>query len=289
MLKDYIIAIPSYKRASLLKINTLALLKRHHISSKQIYIFVANEDEKLDYETIIPNTDYHKIIIGVKGLHHQRNFISSYFQPGKLIVEMDDDLKEIYETYNTRNIKTNISSTKTKTKKNTKRTKHTKHFQRLKPITNLHQFITTAFKTLQEKNLYLWGVYPVYNPFFTTSTITTDLRFIVGPFWGFINRHSSDLNLSLEEKEDTERTLQFFIKDGGVVRFNRITFNTNYYSTPGGMQANHIDRKAAAKHSAHILHSKYPTLTTLKTRKNGITEVKLVNPGARPPPTKEHF
>jgi hypothetical protein len=188
---------------------------------------------------------------------------------------MDDDLKEIYETYNTRNTKTSTTTTKKKTTITTK--KRTKHYQRLKPIINLNQFIITAFKTLKEHNLYLWGVYPVFNPFFTTPTISTDLRFIVGPFWGFINRHNSpDLILTLEEKEDTERTLQFFTKDGGVLRFNGITFNTNYYSTPGGMQADRTDRKAAAKQSAHILHSKYPTLTTIQTRKSGMTEVRVV-------------
>ena len=275
MLENYVIAIPSYKRSSLLKTNTLALLKRHNIPSKNIYIFVANETEKQEYQNAISTTDYKKIIIGVKGLYHQRNFISSYFKSGKFIVEMDDDLKEIYETYNTRNTKTSTTTTKKKTTITTK--KRTKHYQRLKPIINLNQFIITAFKTLKEHNLYLWGVYPVFNPFFTTPTISTDLRFIVGPFWGFINRHNSpDLILTLEEKEDTERTLQFFTKDGGVLRFNGITFNTNYYSTPGGMQADRTDRKAAAKQSAHILHSKYPTLTTIQTRKSGMTEVRVV-------------
>ena len=38
--------------------------------------------------------------------------------------------------------------------------------------------------------------------------ITTDLRFIVGPFWGIINRHRPDLRITINEKENADKYLQ---------------------------------------------------------------------------------
>ena len=51
-----------------------------------------------------------------------------------------------------------------------------------------------------------------------TDTTTTDLRFIVGPMFGMINRHRPDLQLTLDEKENSERTLQHWVIDKKVLR-----------------------------------------------------------------------
>ena len=113
-----------------------------------------------------------------------------------------------------------------------------------------------------------------------TDTVTTDLRFIVGPFWGMINRHRKDLQLTINEKENSERTLQNWVIDGSVLRFNNIGIETKYYKNKGGMQNNSTDpnyRKEEALKSAHYLHNKYPTLTKLNlSKKSGIPEIKLL-------------
>ena len=144
---------------------------------------------------------------------------------------------------------------------------------------NLNKFIVDAFNMCVSKGIYLWGIYPVDNPYFMTDTITTDLRFIVGPFWGIINRHSEQLKLSVDEKENVERTLQYYIMDGGVIRFNNISITTNYYKTPGGMQTNSTtnNRRTAAQKSAELLHAKYPQYTKIITKKRtNWPEIKLV-------------
>ena len=78
-----------------------------------------------------------------------------------------------------------------------------------------------------------------------SDTVTNDLRFIVGVFFGVINRHSKDLKLWSEEKEDSVRTLQYYKKDGVVVRYNYIGVKTRFYAE-GGMSAN-ADRIKASK------------------------------------------
>ena len=55
---DYKIAIPSYKRAHTLKNKTLKILQEYKIDPKKIHIFVANEEEKKEYEKVIPKGTY---------------------------------------------------------------------------------------------------------------------------------------------------------------------------------------------------------------------------------------
>ena len=87
---DYIIAIPTYKRSQSISQKTLKVLKRHRIPREKIYLFVANNDEKTEYQRNVPSKFYGHIIIGKLGLKNQRNFINKYFPEGQYIVEMDN-------------------------------------------------------------------------------------------------------------------------------------------------------------------------------------------------------
>ena len=251
----YIIAIPSYNRPELIQVKTLALLHKHSINSKLINIFVSDREQYDLYKSKVPEFLYNKLIIGVKGLKNQRNYINAYYPEGYPIVEMDDDIDKIVELH---------SNTTTKTKS-------------LIPIEDLDAFIKKAFKMCYKKNIFLWGVYPLANSHFMTEKITTDLRFIVGPMWGMINRHHKDLVLTIDEKEDTERTLQHWVMDGKVLRFNNIGIETNYYKNKGGMQNEGKNRKEEALKSVYYLHKKYPELTKIHLgKKSGFPEIKLI-------------
>jgi hypothetical protein len=156
-------------------------------------------------------------------------------------------------------------------KDTTKTTKKT-----VKPIEDLDAFIRRAFEMCIESNIFLWGVYPLVNPHFMTYKITTDLRFIVGPMWGMINRHRKDLQLTVDEKENSERTLQFWVADGAVLRFNNVGIETKYYKNKGGMQSEGKDRKQEALKSVYYLNKMYPTLTKISLKKkNGMPEIKM--------------
>lgn len=258
----YCIAIPSYQRAKILKDRTLNILVKHKIPKSKIYIFVANQEEKIDYETIMGKS--YKIIVGKKGLKNQRNFIQDYFPAGSMVVQMDDDLKEIYQLV----LKKHINKYKQKD---------------MKPITNLNKFIINAFKYTIEQGFYLWGIYPIDNAYFMNNNVTHDLRLIVGPFWGYINRHNNQLKNVLDEKEDVERTIKYFIKDGGVVRFNNISIQTSYYKTPGGM-GTLKNRVENAMKSVEYLTKKYPKYCKANlTKKSGMPDVKLIRVSSRYP------
>lgn len=260
----YIIAIPSYNRPELIQNKTLSLLHKHNINPKQIHIFVADREQYDLYKSKIPRDLYNKLIIGVKGLKNQRNYINNYYPEGYHIVEMDDDIDKIVELVMIR--KGSRSSSRSQSTKKT-----------LQPIKNLDEFIKQAFSRCISNGIFLWGVYPLANSHFMTDTITTDLRFIVGPFWGMINRHRPDLQLTIDEKENSERTLQHWVIDGTVLRFNNIGIETNYYKNKGGMQEEGKNRKEEALKSVIYLHKHYPKITKIHLgKKSGVPEIKLI-------------
>jgi hypothetical protein len=263
----YIVAIPSYQRADLLNKKTLKTLADHKISKNKIYVFVANKTEESIYRQTLNPELYGHLIVGEKGLKNQRNFISKYFNVGQCILNMDDDIGD-FKILKHRSLSQKSRSTQS----------YRKGYY-LETLVNLDDFLNNSFKLLKKHKLFLWGVYPIANPYFMPPTISTDLKLIVGPVWGSINRHDKDLIITIDEKEDVERTLQYYVKDGGVIRFNNICVQTTYYKTPGGMQADKRDRKVDAMESAIYLNKKYPDLTKLHFgKKSGYAEVKLKDP-----------
>ena len=243
---DYVVAIPSYKRYNEITKKTLPTLKKGKVPADKIYVFVASKtEEKLYREKMDPKT-YGKIVVGKKGLVPQRKYISQFFSEGTHIVSMDDDVQNM------------IRLTKD---------------DKLKHVTNLDTFFKKAFQTLKKKDLYLWGVYPVKNNLFMKRKTTTDLRFVIGVVHGYINRHSKDLYPSLKSvgKEDIEQSILFYLKDGGVLRFNDITFST-VFNAPGGLGT---DRYQMNKNAQEYLVKKYPEIAKPKFRPDGTPEITL--------------
>lgn len=269
---NYIIAIPSYKRPELLYKKTLATLLRHlgtdsFVWEQQIYIFVASQEQLDEYVAARP-TDFpigknsFNWVIGEKGLKNQRNYIMDYFPENTMLVQMDDDIDDVLE------LVVDVGDPKNNKKYKTR------------SITNLDAFIRRAFDRCRSAGAYIWGIYPVPNAYFMTPTVTEDLRFIVGPMFGIINRHTDKLKLTTNEKENVERTLQYFTLDGRVVRYNNVTVMTRYFKTIGGMQASvrSSTRRNNAGRAAEYLNKLYPNLTKIYLgKKSGWPELKLLN------------
>lgn len=258
---NFVVAIPSYKRSDILQLQTLALCNRAGISPDSIYIFIVGEDNsERDSYAIFSQKGYH-VVSGPLELHHMRNFIHQYFEENQRVLCMDDDISTIMEMREDLNVLEHKSA---------------KRYPLYDVSNSLCDICNTLFAKLDEHGANLFGFYPVKNGYFMKSLpiITTDLRFCVGTIWGMKNKRSC--LLSIEEKEDVERTLWYYTMDGVVLRHNRIAPVTKYYKTPGGMQAFNIDRKEAAKKSCNYLLQKYPDLCKLYTsKKSGVFEIRL--------------
>lgn len=249
----YVVAIPSYRRAELLKEKTLTMLKDGGVPKNRIHIFVANEEEKKEYEKAIPKSMYYKIVVGVKGINPQRAFISKHFPNGTHIVSIDDDVADLLEIKGGKFV----------------------------PTHDINAFFEKAFKDAAKMKLNLWGVFPTPNPFYAEpqQPVTTKLRFVIATLYGYVNRHDMVLDSPIEEKEDVENTIKHFLRDGGVLRYNHVSFKTRFKNPNGGLGALK-ERLLANQKAAEWLHKTYPALTRIKVRKNGMHEIVLVAPRA---------
>jgi len=251
-MSDYVVCIPSYKRAELCNEKTLQMLKDNKIPASKIHVYVANKEEYDEYEKILDKSKYNKLVIGVKGIVPQRQFIKDQWPEGKYIVSFDDDVASVDLSLS--------SMFKGKT---------------------LDYFLKTAFKECKKQKAYIWGVYPVYNPFFRKARdeISTCLNYIVAAFYGYINRPDLDaikITLTKEngQKEDVEMSIKYFIHDGIVLRFNRVGFVTKYYGKSGGL-GTFDDRMKPMLDASNRLKKAYPEYGEVSTKKTGMTEFRL--------------
>jgi hypothetical protein len=228
------------------------MLKNNKISASKIYVYVANDEEYKEYSEKLDKKLYNKLVVGIKGLVPQRQFIMEQWKEGQHIVFFDDDVESI-----------DLSISK------------------LFKGKTLDYFFKYAFKECKANKSSIWGVYPVYNPFFREARdeMSTCLNYIVGAFYGIINRpnlKSIQLTITKEngQKEDVERTIKYFIEDGIVLRFNRVGFITKYYGKSGGL-GTFEDRLKPMLEASNKIKAAYPDYGNISTKKTGMTEFKL--------------
>ena len=150
---------------------------------------------------------------------------------------------------------------------------------KLEPIEDIDAIFKDAYTKMKQTDLFLFGIYPVHNPFFMKPIVSTKLKFIIGVLYGYINRHHKNLIVSpkSETKEDYELSILFYKMDGGVLRYNNITVKTKF-NAQGGLG---VDRFERNKTSAEYLQTTYPDIVSIFHRKtknkktNGMTEIRL--------------
>lgn len=229
---SYQIGIPSYKRAETLKQKTLTLLARHNIDPRRVTIFVADQAEYESYAKALEDSTYKKLVIAAPGIIGVRNFMRLYYKEGTPVVFIDDDIKDI-----------EVLASDGKSE--------------LEPVVNLERdIIHRGFNAMREYNAYIWGVNAANNPLMMKERISVGLYYIIASFYGNIIRHSEDLIIGTADKEDYERSVQHFIKDGRVVRLSFATAETNYYTEKGGLQETRTP--ATVEAGARYMLKRYP-------------------------------
>lgn len=245
------VAIPSYKRATTFRDKTAKVLEEYNVPAEWVTVFVANEEEKGLYEKALENTPYGKnIVVGIVGMGAIRNFIRDYYDEGEFIVNLDDDLSKIQ----------------------LKDPEDEKKFADVKDIVT--EMFEPMYNVMIENDCTLCGVYAASNPFFMSYNPKIGLYYCIGSCWGNINSKDPDLYVKLDDKEDYERTLQHYVKDGKVARLDNLTVISKYYTEDGGMQVERTVERIDI--SADALVERYPELCTKYTRETtGHSELKL--------------
>lgn len=240
---DYKIVIPSYKRAEQIKNKTLFFLNKHNIPTNKIYIFVANFEERDLYINALPVKYHKRIIIGLKGILNQRNYIIDYFKEGEYILSIDDDI-------------TDISVLQPKNKK-----------IELFSFLNLIKY---SYKLLLENNAYMWGFNRDSNILFKKNKITTNFCLILAGCYGFINRKNIKNKIEDDTREDVERSILYFKRDKILICHSNLILETKYFNE-GGILAD-ITKEERLNRADLIVEqymNLYPDFIKCK-KKNGI-------------------
>jgi hypothetical protein len=233
---DYRIAIRSYRRAELCAAKTWAMLDRYGVASHAT-IFLSDYAELDDYRRELGPRP--AIVEGAPGCGANGNAAAAWFPPGTRLLVIDDDLSDLL-------IRTGP--------------------QTLEPVgaDGWAELVELGFGAAAGG---LWGVHPVANAFFHKFSISADLRLISGGFYGQTTRpdRRRELDVTVEEKEDYERSMRWYLADGRVTRLNWYAMKTKAYAGRGGMvEARTVERVAA---TCADLVARYPGMVELKKPK----------------------
>tara|TARA_R100000781_G_scaffold3464_2_gene4862 strand:+ start:3084 stop:3887 length:804 start_codon:yes stop_codon:yes gene_type:complete len=249
----YKIIIPSYKRVDTLIKKTLKSLYKTDII-KDIYVFVADKEEYEIYKTKLKDFSDIKVIIGVRGIPNQRNYIQKFFKIDDFLVFIDDDIAHI------RGLDANNKIVK---------------------ANKLHEFILKAFEQTKKIGFKMWGVNSNTSIFEMKQKLSAGLIYIVGNFYGLIN----NVDILVDEgkeikarqnyeagKESHERALKMYKKYGGVLKYRCIGVDSNYWGEKGGHQISRNNK--GEKEATLYLHDKYKQITKIRKVK-GIYDLQI--------------
>lgn len=231
---EYKIAICSHNRTTTLRKKTLRVLELYSIPKEIITIFVAPEELQEYTAAFLGYT----VVQGALGLSANRNAVVSYFPEGTPVFFLDDDIRGFLE-YTTQN---------------------QRHERQLE---DLHGFIQKGFLEVANANLSLWGLYPSANGRWMRPCLTRGLLFCYGCAFGLLIR--KDILNEIDFKEDYERSLKFYQRDGSVLRLNWVAPLQSFCKGLGGLNANRTEDRERA--GCEWLSARFPDQMTYAQRK----------------------
>ena len=239
---SYSIAIPTYHRLDLFAKKTYKLLKRYNLLNR-VTLFLQTDADVEAYTTAFPDISYVRAPLGFIAC---TNFISEYYDIGHPIVQLHDDIAQIYELVEGKCVQAK----------------------------DVHQIFESIFGVMTREGCNLGGVYPMRNAKFMQrqAEFSTDLRFIHDPITLLYNQR---IHLDDPYKTDWERTIKYYEHDGSVVRYNHVGFTTTYNPANSQGGIGHRTPEVESK-AAEAFQARYPQyITSIRTHKDGTTSFNM--------------
>jgi len=229
------IVIPSYKRSETICKKTLKFLQSNGVPADSIYLFV-EPDQRKRYEAALARyyPDYlPNMCEGRPGTSGQRRAIEDAFL-GERIVCLDDDVRGL----------------------------------KMKEPMPLLQLFEECFRIADREGCALWGFHPSDNGLSMRDAATVGLSYIIGSCFGMTCKYLLDYPNNLTE--DFERTLQYYMRDGKVIRFNGVGIKTRYFAK-GGLEEFRGD--GAQESAMRAFHERYRDFCRIRERDGKPTDV----------------
>jgi hypothetical protein len=253
------IEVPSAGRAETLAAKTWPMLVRAGVADRaRVWV---PETERDAYFLAVPGADLVPLDYeptagdlenGPHGLGVVRNAIADAAAPGDLIVQVDDDLDGLREWVGQRD---SINAL-------------------LRDTDDLVRIAERGFLLAEDAGAYLWGLHPAAT--YCRDVVRTGLCYIGGGLFGVRCRAEPEVeHVKLDDKEDFERSLRFYERDGRLVRLDGVSWRTKGYGGAGGMQTTRTPGRIDA--SAKWCAERWPQWATLKYPRSGKTELRLAD------------
>jgi hypothetical protein len=229
--------IPSYKRAKAIGQKTVKSLREAQVPDANIWVFVASEEEKEEYQKYIPEVN---LVVGKLGITPQRIFINEFFPADTRLVSLDDDVKIVQ-----------------------KDELKTKEF-----VGSFVDLAERAFNLCETLGVRFWGVPVSSNGFFMKHECIHGLRKCAGALYG---EYAQDPKVQsfAPHSEDIEKQLKHVQVYGGLLRLNDLSAEQNVFAEGGVVDyVGGVDkRRELYRQVSQDLAAKYPDFVTFQEPK----------------------
>lgn len=242
-------AIRTHKRPHILSQKTWSFLRRHGIKTDEIHLFICGEDQAKLYESY-GGTGAHIHNREAPGIPGAADAVQRHWPVGEWVVHLDDDIEELFE----------LTS------------------DGLRPLLDFRAMCQSAHAEAAASGVDMWGIYPVHNHFFMKQRTAFGLYFIWSGCYGFQSLGEKAPKTSVKHKDDFERSIRSYLRNGAVMRLDNICCKTNWNAEGGTHSEGNEKLFREHREAAHQLHSRYPHLVRLRKKKGfGGLDVVLVN------------
>nr|DAN84132.1 MAG TPA: hypothetical protein [Caudoviricetes sp.] len=240
-MENFIVAIPSYQRVD--KQETLEYFSSLGVPKERIYIFVQTSADREQYRRYESKANI--VLAAADRVARARNNILQHFGGSTNILMLDDDISTISILRGGKLVP-------------------------LKTREELASNINRCFAIAKKRGAELLGLYPVYNAFFMSRTIS--LKATVNTAIGFVKGSNLRFDESYQTKEDIELCARILSAGGNVIRYNFLTIKPRHRTNSGG--CHEVWKSGVNKESAERLCKMYPDI--LAPHSTRADEVKLI-------------
>lgn len=232
---EFVYAIPSYKRAE--RQLTVNYLGKAGVKKQQIKVFVQTKEDEEAYAKTI-GSEAEIIYKKAERCVEARNNILNELIDKTNVVMLDDDISALGIM-------------------------NDEKIQKIESGETLNELFQKMFEFCKKGKVFIFGVYPVYNAFFMSQTISTKAP--INTVFGFTKGFKGRFDESYDTKEDAAFCAKILSIGRSILRFNFMAVDADHRKTKSG----YIDEWHQEENIRCVKHlvSEFPNIYAIQKNK----------------------